>query len=297
VLNENNAGDVQSVGDAQLRFVVNDSVTSMTYQITGQLGPNNDNEPTATFDEIAYNSLLDGIELSEALSEETDVQVLKIKWGTDNITYVTNFFDNETNKSYIFALGGDELPDISSVSDFTALEDSLLSIKFPKNGPFAEGEDIALSSLPGVSISHHDKINGTGDRDVFSGGAGKDVIKGFGGRDWLRGDGGNDILSGGSGRDLLDGGKGNDKMTGGAGTDVFVFAKGYGKDKIVDFDDDTDVLKFNDNLWDGNLTAKQVVQTYASVSGDDIVFDFGKHELVLEDYSGRNPLFDDILIV
>jgi Ca2+-binding RTX toxin-like protein len=46
---------------------------------------------------------------------------------------------------------------------------------------------------------------------------------------------GNDVLSGGAGNDTLIGGAGNDTMDGGTGSDVFVFAAGFGQDRINNF--------------------------------------------------------------
>ena len=43
-------------------------------------------------------------------------------------------------------------------------------------------------------------------------------------------------MSGGRGDDALNGGSGNDVMDGGNGDDTFVFAAGFGDDRIKDFD-------------------------------------------------------------
>ena len=56
------------------------------------------------------------------------------------------------------------------------------------------------------------------------------------GNDRIHGGAGNDRLFGDDGRDTLAGGIGNDLLTGGAGADVFVFARGGGRDRIMDFD-------------------------------------------------------------
>jgi Ca2+-binding RTX toxin-like protein len=46
---------------------------------------------------------------------------------------------------------------------------------------------------------------------------------------------GNDTLSAGSANDTLIGGAGNDTMDGGLGNDIFVFASGFGQDRINGF--------------------------------------------------------------
>ena len=44
--------------------------------------------------------------------------------------------------------------------------------------------------------------------------------------------------SGGKGVDVLNGGAGNDTMDGGEGSDVFIFAAGFGNDRVLGFDAD-----------------------------------------------------------
>ena len=68
------------------------------------------------------------------------------------------------------------------------------------------------------------------------GGSGSDAITGNGGDNRLDGSGGDDIINAGSGDDIVIGGAGNDTMNGEGGNDVFVFAAGFGNDKILQFD-------------------------------------------------------------
>ena len=70
-------------------------------------------------------------------------------------------------------------------------------------------------------------LTGTIEEDTLTGGNGKDVLNGLGG---------NDNLFGGTGADVLNGGAGNDTMDGGNGNDVFIFAAGFGNDRILGFD-------------------------------------------------------------
>ena len=71
--------------------------------------------------------------------------------------------------------------------------------------------------------------------DVTGVSTGDDVISGLPGDDILFGDSGHDSLDGGDGNDRLDGGSLNDTLTGGLGSDTFVFASGYGYDRVTDF--------------------------------------------------------------
>jgi Ca2+-binding RTX toxin-like protein len=72
----------------------------------------------------------------------------------------------------------------------------------------------------------NDRIYGDAGRDSATGGLGDDWV--FGGKD-------SDNLAGGAGNDFLSGGAGKDTLMGEAGCDTFEFAKGGGKDKVVDY--------------------------------------------------------------
>jgi Ca2+-binding RTX toxin-like protein len=89
----------------------------------------------------------------------------------------------------------------------------------------------------------------------------------------LTGNRGGNVLTGLAGDDTLDGGGGADVLIGGAGADRFVFANGGGADVVTDLSIG-DRLYLNDDMWTGTLTQGQVVETYATVTGAGVVFDF-----------------------
>jgi Ca2+-binding RTX toxin-like protein len=142
-----------------------------------------------------------------------------------------------------------------------------------------------------------DKIKGGGGNDIIKGGDGNDKLFGGSGNDDLDGGNGRDNLRGGGGKDTLDGGKSNDTLKGDGGADTFVFAKGYGKDKITDFADDVDRIALDDALWGGGLTLQKMLNQFAAVVDGDIVLDFGKHELTIEGLTDISALKNDIDIV
>ncbi|MDK2126717.1 calcium-binding protein, partial [Parachitinimonas caeni] len=89
----------------------------------------------------------------------------------------------------------------------------------------------------------NDKLDGGADNDFLAGETGDDTLIGGAGDDRLSGDAGRDSLSGGDGRDALEGGAGDDflaggreddVLNGGAGTNSYLFARGDGRDTIVD---------------------------------------------------------------
>jgi len=136
-------------------------------------------------------------------------------------------------------------------------------------------------------------IYGEDGNDVLLGGYGRDTrwagIPSESTADRLYGGYGNDHLFGQSGPDILDGGAGDDILTGGGGYDVFIFHEG--RDRITDFAPTVDRLRLDDALWSGQLTAAQVVDRHAKVTGGDVVFDFGGGDtLTLEDVGSLGGL-------
>jgi Ca2+-binding RTX toxin-like protein len=107
----------------------------------------------------------------------------------------------------------------------------------------------------------NDYLSGGGGLDTMHGNAGDDQLKGGtaatqmsgdDGNDSLQGGTGNEFLYGGSGNDRLIGGGGNDYLAGGAGNDTFVFAAGFGKDTVADFqntDGVQDIIQFDKTVF------------------------------------------------
>lgn len=164
--------------------------------------------------------------------------------------------------------------------------------------------DIGYDTLYGEN--GYDTLYGGKGKDTLYGGWGEDALYGEAGKGVLRGEQHNDTLFGGSGNDTLygdeghdrlEGGTGNDKLYGGAGRDEFVFMDGAGKDTIYDFEDDTDTIVIDEDLYSGSLTAQQVVDQFASVVGGNILFDFGAEELTLIGFTNLAELADDISFI
>ena len=169
---------------------------------------------------------------------------------------------------------------------------------------FSHIEEVRLGAYGGqvVGSDGDDTIVGGGGNSVLSGGAGNDrltggsgvntlnggsgndtlvagnqgdTLSGGSGNDLLTGGLGKDTLSGGSGNDTLNGGAGDDVMSGGSGSDSFVFAKGFGKDTITDFNPNGashDVVVF-DHVFGDFASA----MNSASQVGADTVFTFDDH--------------------
>ncbi|GHC52435.1 calcium-binding protein [Neogemmobacter tilapiae] len=83
-----------------------------------------------------------------------------------------------------------------------------------------------------------DHLFGDQGNDLLRGDGGADTLYGGGGADRLLGGAGADRLFGGQGADILDGNGGGDTLSGGSGADTFVFSKGGGAARVVDFQTD-----------------------------------------------------------
>lgn len=127
-----------------------------------------------------------------------------------------------------------------------------------------------------------DDLLGGGGNDRLAGEFGNDRLLGEGGNDWLSGGLGDDTLRGGAGDDTLGGLEGNDTVTGGAGYDSFVFTAGGGSDVFTDFIIGSDALQLGQDLWDFEaLTEREVVERFAQVTAQGILFTFAGGETLL----------------
>lgn len=135
---------------------------------------------------------------------------------------------------------------------------------------FADGstwniDTIKLRALAGTNgndtitgTSAADTINGGDGNDVLNGRAGNDFLSGGNGTDKLLGDYGDDRLEGGAGNDTLEGGFGNDNLLGGSGNNIYIFAPGFGQDKLL-------------SAYDGNSTRVNQIQLQSGLGADKLV--------------------------
>jgi len=151
-----------------------------------------------------------------------------------------------------------------------------------------------------------DYLSGGGGNDIMHGGAGDDSLKGGTGATRMYGDDGNDTLQGGTGNEFLYGGSGNDKLIGGAGNDLlsggtgndtFVFAPGFGKDTITDFQNaggEHDILQFDRALF-ADFSA---VEANATQEGSNVLITFDANNTIeLQNVTLQNLTADDFRFV
>jgi serralysin len=116
---------------------------------------------------------------------------------------------------------------------------------------FASYEHAATGIVTGLSSSALKTGEAFGDMYIsvegLIGSPFNDTLTGNSSKNELRGGAGNDVLRGEGGADHLEGGAANDILYGGTGNDTFFFARGFGSDVIVDWQDgwfSNDVISF-----------------------------------------------------
>ena len=117
-----------------------------------------------------------------------------------------------------------------------------------------------LVSLDASAVEHSLIITGNNNKNIIIGTEEDDSIAGKAGAD---------KLYGGDGDDTIVGGAGSDSLTGGEGADVFVWSKGDGNDKILDFANE-------DNISISGATVSSV-----RASGDNVILTIGSNKITV----------------
>ena len=100
----------------------------------------------------------------------------------------------------------------------------------------AVGASLMVNLDNGLASSPQTGRDGLSSIENAIGGSGNDTITGSGAANVLDAWAGNDTINAGDGADTVIGGFGNDTMNGGAGSDTFMFAPGFGNDRINGLD-------------------------------------------------------------
>ncbi|WP_139802354.1 calcium-binding protein [Aurantimonas sp. 22II-16-19i] len=143
---------------------------------------------------------------------------------------------------------------------------------------YALGADIGVDRLFSIENAAggagNDSLTGSDTTIALGGGAGDDTLLGGTGNNTLDGGDGADVIRGFAGFDKITGGAGDDTLTGDFNADTFIFADGFGKDTITDFDEFNNAEKINlagvTSITDfADLAASHITQ----VSADAIIID------------------------
>ncbi|MCB2136832.1 MAG: hypothetical protein KDE08_12950 [Rhodobacteraceae bacterium] len=230
---DNLGNPIAYLGASTLSFVYNDGVTpNFSYSV---LTPASGIDlpvvqPTA---DNSVDLLVDGtsMNVSPRFDDGSDELLFgEITWddnGTTRTTLITILYDFETETDYVFAIGGDALPTITTLVDFTDFMSTSLISAGGASSPFAAGDSIDLSTAPFSTLDQNDVMNGTSAHDRFVGGVGNDTLFGNSGNDTLLGGADHDQLHGGVGFDRLEGASGNDQLFGDLGVDILYGGVGF----------------------------------------------------------------------
>ena len=155
------------------------------------------------------------------------------------------------------------------------------SLSDPLNGPrtldelrFVDGSVVSWGQLladRGIQITNSNNIaafSGTQFNDVITGSAVAETIDSGAGNDVINSGAGNDVLTGGAGHDVINSGAGDDVLTGGIGSDTYVFARGTGRDTILNYDVDVDAF--------------DRVEMAADIAPSQVMFVRGGNDLILK---------------
>ncbi|MBR9861857.1 MAG: hypothetical protein GYB24_00250 [Rhodobacteraceae bacterium] len=232
-----------------------------------------------------------------------DILALQDLWGANDETALgdTTYTGSRTETiDAVWDAGGTDTFDGSALSGGVTLD-----LREGRFSSFEAKDDVVIAydtvienAVGGAGL---DKLIGNGAGNLLSGGASKDKLKGGGGGDSIDGGAGRDKISGGRGRDELSGGSGNDrisgdkgkdKLTGNGGADTFVFADKGGKDRVLDFKDDVDRLKFDHT----DVSSVDDVLALGTDKNGNAVFTFSDGLVVTVNDITVADLSNDILI-
>ncbi len=232
-----------------------------------------------------------------------DILALQDLWGANDETALgdTTYTGSRTETiDAVWDAGGTDTFDGSALSGGVTLD-----LREGRFSSFETTDDVVIAydtvienAIGGAGL---DKLIGNGAENMLSGGASKDKLKGGGGGDSIDGGAGRDKISGGRGRDELSGGSGNDrisgdkgkdKLTGNGGADTFVFANKGGKDRVLDFKDDVDKLKFDHS----GVSSVDDVLALGTDKNGNAVFTFSDGLVVTVNDITVADLSNDILI-
>lgn len=235
--------------------------------------------------------------------------------GDDVVTgnFVNNWIRSGTGDDVVFGNGGNDRLILAGGADlgYGGNGNDTVDGGFGDDRMFGGNGDDRMFGGNGRDI-----VNGAAGKDVIFGGNGQDTIQGGNGndkifagaqndsisggfgKDYIADGFGNDIINGGWGSDMIVFAQGDDTATGGGGVDYFVFGSNDGNDRVTDFTLGTDVLRLDDALWDGDLSAEEVIEAYASVDSAQTVFTFDDGEiLTLSSVTDLGALEDSLVII
>ena len=181
------------------------------------------------------------------------------------------------NDTLIGGAGADDLRGGSGVDEVT-FEDAAVrvNLKLLVGGTAGDAAGDSFASIENViGTDFGDFVVGSNVANVLDGGDGADRLRG------------------GNGNDTLIGGTGDDNLIGGNGADEFVFNDGDGSDVVVDFKNNTDLIR----LLDFGFADVAAALATASEVGSDVVFALGGGDVLTVEDITINQIANDLAIM
>lgn len=133
----------------------------------------------------------------------------------------------------------------------------------------------------------------TNQGDIIEGRGGEDYIKGGVGHDLLFGGAGDDVLIGGRNDDTLVGGPGDGRLKGGWGHDVFRFEGTSGRDVVLDYRHDKDLIALDHDRF----KSEEGVLSHFHQTKNGAVLAFDNNTILFKDTKVGQFHADDFLLV
>ena len=278
--------NLKDINDLALNNISNDGdkisvVTSDDYVVNG--GNGNDTITTNSGNDIINggkgNDILNG-------GKGNDTYVFGKEFGKDTIIdYNPNLDSTDTIKF----IDGITLNDLSFSQDgnnlyITMDDENSVTVKGFFNGQaikkieFSDGVTLNLKDILSLSLNGATDNNDTlkvitNDNFIVNAKGGDDKITLNGGNDYIDAGSGNDTVNAGSGNDIIIGGNGNDSLNGGSGSDTYKFARGFGKDLIINTinQGEIETIEFIDDIKPSELKfSKKNLDLVVSFKDDTI---------------------------
>ena len=135
----------------------------------------------------------------------------------------------------------------------------------------------ALKTIDASAVQHDMTITGNKQKNVITGTSEKDSIDGGAGAD---------KIYGGDGNDTIVGGTGNDSLSGGDGADVFIWNRGDGNDKILDYEDEDKIVINGDTVKDITKSGEHFIIKLTSGKNISVIGGADNHITYVDD---NNP--------
>ena len=235
----------------------------------------------------SYSDILIGNAAANVLRGENGLDLIRGFGGNDHL-FGGNGNDalmGDTGNDVLIGGSGADATDGGDGSDTASYEGSTSRVAVDLRNGNAYGGDAGgdvLTSIENLTgSSYFDTLIGNGEANVLRGENGFDTLRGFAGNDQLFGGNGNDSLIGDAGFDTLTGGAGNDTLTGGVNGDTFIFANGFGKDVITDFEALNNFEKIDLSAVTAITDFADLAANHLTQSGADAVITAGVNTITL----------------